>query len=408
MITSVFAREILDSRGNPTVEVEISDGANTVSACVPSGASTGIHEALELRDGDKSRYGGKGVLTAVSNINDIIAPVICGMDPKEQKAIDNKMCALDGTENKSKLGANSILGVSLAAARLAAVSAGIPLWKHIENIYGGNKVLLPRPMMNIINGGEHADSGLAIQEFMVFPKFDNFQDNLRAGAEIFHALKKLLSAQGLATGVGDEGGFAPRISTVEEALDIICEAIEVAGYKKGEEIEIALDAAASEFYEDGKYLVDGKNFSSEELCDFYGELLDKYPITSIEDSHSEDDFDGFALMQSRFGDRLQLVGDDLLVTNEKRLKIGIEKELCNSILIKVNQIGSLTETFETMRLANENGFTTVISHRSGETEDSFIADLAVGTGAGQIKTGSLSRSERICKYNQLLRISEQL
>lgn len=407
-IKTIFAREILDSRGNPTVEVEMSDGQNTVMACVPSGASTGIHEALELRDGDKSRYGGKGVLKAVANVNDILAPEICGMDPAEQTKIDQKMLEIDGTENKSKLGANAILGISLAAARLAAVQKGIPLWKHIQNLFESDEVTLPRPMMNIINGGSHADSGLAVQEFMISPKFDKFADNLRAGAEIFHTLKKILSGRNLATGVGDEGGFAPQIPTVEGALDVICEAIEKAGYKKGEEVEIALDAAASEFYENGVYTVDGNKLSATELSDFYESLIAKYPIFSIEDSHSEDDFEGFADMQLRMGHKIQLVGDDLLVTNKKRLQMGIDKNLCNAILIKVNQIGSLTETFETMKLAKANNFGTVISHRSGETEDSFIADLAVGTNAGQLKTGSISRSERICKYNQLLRISEQL
>ncbi|MCK5461330.1 phosphopyruvate hydratase [Candidatus Gracilibacteria bacterium] len=407
-IKSIFAREILDSRGNPTVEVEMSDGENIVRACVPSGASTGIHEALEMRDGDKNRYGGKGVLKAIDNVNKILAPAITGMNPSEQTAIDKKMLGLDGTENKSKLGANAILGVSLAAVRLASVQKNIPLWKHIQNLFESKEAKLPRPMMNILNGGSHADSGLAIQEFMVFPKFDNFARNLQAGAEIFHTLKKILTERGLSTGVGDEGGFAPRIPTVAEALDTICEAIEKAGYKKGSEVNITLDAAASEFYKDGVYTVDGKTLSATELCDFYEELVAKYPIVSIEDSHAEDDFEGFADMQLRMGHKIQLVGDDLLVTNKKRLQLGIDQNLCNSILIKVNQIGSLTETFETMKLAMENNFKTVISHRSGETEDSFIADLAVGTNAGQIKTGSLSRSERICKYNQLLRISEQL
>lgn len=407
-IKTIFAREILDSRGNPTVEVEMSDGTNTVTACVPSGASTGIHEALELRDGDTSRYGGKGVLKAIANVNEILAPEICGMNPAEQKKLDQKMLDIDGTENKSKLGANAILGISLAAARLAAVQQNIPLWKHIQNIFGGEKASLPRLMMNIVNGGSHADSGLAIQEFMISPKFDDFPKRLRAGAEIFHTLKKILASRNLTTSVGDEGGFAPQIPTVEEALDIICEAIEAAGYKKGEEVEIALDAAASEFYENGVYTVDGNELSASELCDFYEKLVQKYPIFLIEDSHAEDDFEGWADMQLRMGHKIQLVGDDLLVTNKKRLQMAIDKNLCNSILIKVNQIGSLTETFETMKLAKANNFLTFVSHRSGETEDTFIADLVVGTDGGQIKTGSLSRSERICKYNQLLRISEQL
>ncbi len=406
-ITSVFAREILDSRGNPTVEVEMSDGERTVLAKVPSGASTGIHEALELRDEDKSRFAGKGVLKAVENVNKIIAPVVLGMDPADQKALDMKMLDLDGTKNKSTLGANAILGVSLAAARLASVQQGIPLWKHLNNLFGGN-TSLPRPMMNVLNGGSHSDAGLAIQEFMLFPIFDTFTDNLRAGVEIFHALKKILSSRGEAVGVGDEGGFAPHLATCDAAFSVIMEAIETAGYAG--KINIAIDAAASEFYnkETKEYTVDGKQISAEELVNFYGTLVDKYPIVSIEDSHDEDDFAGFALMQERFGEKLQLVGDDIFVTNPERLQMGIDQKLANSILIKVNQIGSLTETFDAMHLAKENGFSTVISHRSGETSDDFIADLAVGTDAGQIKTGSLSRSERIAKYNQLLRISEQL
>ncbi len=406
-ITSVFAREILDSRGNPTVEVEMSDGERTVLAKVPSGASTGIHEALELRDEDMTRFAGKGVLKAIANVNDILAPLVIGMDPIDQKALDMKMLELDGTKNKSKFGANAILGVSLAAARLASVQQGIPLWKQLNNLFGGT-ISLPRPMMNVLNGGSHSDAGLAIQEFMLFPTFDSFADNLRAGAETFHTLKKILSSRGEAIGVGDEGGFAPHLSTCDEAFSVIMEAIDKAGYSG--KINIAIDAAASEFYnkETKEYTVDGKQISAEELVDFYGELLEKYPIVLIEDSHDEDDFAGFALMQERFGDKLQLVGDDIFVTNPERLQMGIDQKLANSILIKVNQIGSLSETFDTMHLAKENGFKTVISHRSGETSDDFIADLAVGTDAGQIKTGSLSRSERICKYNQLLRISEQL
>ncbi len=408
-ITSIKAREILDSRGNPTVEVEMSDGTNTITACVPSGASTGIHEALELRDGDNSRYGGKGVLKAVANVNDTLAPQIIGMDPAEQEAIDRKMLEIDGTENKTNMGANAILGISLASARLAAVGQGIPLWKHIQHIFGVDRVSIPRPMMNIVNGGTHADSGLAIQEFMVFPNLGNFPDNLRAGVEIFHTLKGLLAEKKFSTAVGDEGGFAPRIPYVHEAFEIIIQAIEKAGYKPETEIEMASDPAASEFYKNGKYEIDGKELSTSEMTDYYVDLIKKYPLlTSLEDSHAEDDFEGFTQMQAQLGDRMQLVGDDLLVTNKKRLQMAIDDKLCNSILIKVNQIGSLTETFETMRLAKENGFTTVISHRSGETEDSFIADLAVGTNAGQIKTGSLSRSERVCKYNQLLRIGEDL
>ncbi len=406
-ITKIHAREILDSRGNPTVEVEMSDDINTVRACVPSGASTGVHEALELRDGDKSRYGGKGVLKAVHNVNKVIAPEIQGMDPNDQRGIDEKMLRIDGTGNKSVLGANAILGVSMAACRLAAAQNVEPLYKHIQNLYGAKEISIPRPMMNIINGGVHADSGLAMQEFMVFPKFDYFAKNLRAGAEIFHALAKILKEKGLATSVGDEGGFAPQIPKVREALEVIVQAIEAAGYKPGEQIEIAMDPAASEFLKDGKYLVDGEEYSTESLTDLYGELLADFPITSIEDSHGEDDIDGFKLMTERFP-KLQVMGDDLFVTNKRRLEKGIRDNYCNSILIKVNQIGTLTETFETMQMAQENGYTTVVSHRSGETEDSFIADLAVGTNAGQIKTGSLSRSERICKYNQLTRIAEEI
>ncbi len=405
-ISSIFAREILDSRGNPTVEVEMSDGEHTVRAAVPSGASTGSHEALELRDGDKKRFGGKGVLKAIQNVNKILAPALSDkFSPEEQAKIDQAMRTLDGTENKSKLGANAILGVSLATARLAAAQKGVFLFQHIHDLFGG-KMSLPRPMMNILNGGAHADSGLAIQEFMVFPKLKSFAENLRAGAEIFHALKGILKNRGESIGVGDEGGFAPHLPQVRDALDVILEAIEKAGYSG--KVDLAIDAAASEFYDKGIYTIDGKKLSSSDLVGFYGELLKKYPIVSIEDSHAEDDFDGFAEMQKKFGGHVQLVGDDLLVTNPARLQMGIEKHLCNCILIKVNQIGTLTETFETMHLAKKNKWGTVVSHRSGETEDSFIADLAVGTDAGQLKTGSLSRSERICKYNQLLRIAEKM
>ena len=408
VITSVQAREILDSRGNPTVEVEISDGEQVARACVPSGASTGVHEALELRDGDKNRYMGKGVLKAIANIENDLAKVVIGMDPQDQAALDAAMLALDGTENKTNLGANAILGISLAAARLASIQKGVPLWQHLQTLFEGSEVSLPRPMMNIINGGSHADSGLAVQEFMVMPRFPKFEDNLRAGAEIFHTLKKLLSERGESIGVGDEGGFAPRLPKVRDAFEVIMEAISKAGYVPGEEVEIAIDAAASEFYTEGGYEIDGQVLSSEQLVDFYEALEKEFPIYSIEDSHSEDDFAGFQMMQKRLGDKIQLVGDDLLVTNKKRLQQGIDQALCNSILIKVNQIGTLSETFETMHLAKANNFTCVISHRSGETEDPFIADLAVGTNAGQIKTGSLCRSERMAKYNQLLRISEQL
>ncbi|MCF7812250.1 phosphopyruvate hydratase [Candidatus Gracilibacteria bacterium] len=404
-IQSVLAREILDSRGNPTVEVQLSDGNSFVRAAVPSGASTGIHEALELRDNDSHRYRGKGVLQAVENVKTILGPSIIGMDPNDQETLDAKLLEIDGTEKKEKYGANALLGISLAAARLAAKQQNIPLFRHLQNLFGG-KISLPRPMMNIINGGKHADSGLAIQEFMIFPRRGSFSENLRSGAEIFHALKKILTIRGESVGVGDEGGFAPRLQKCSDAFDVILEAVEKAGYTG--KIDIAIDAAASEFYQDGEYLIDGKKLSSEELVDFYADLLKKYPLVSIEDSHSEDDFEGFALMQERFGNTIQLVGDDLLVTNKKRLQIAIDKKLCNSILIKVNQIGTLSETFQTLKLAKKNNFGTVISHRSGETEDTFIADLSVGVDAGQIKTGSLCRSERVAKYNQLLRIGEQI
>jgi enolase len=420
LITDIRARQILDSRGNPTVEVEISDGTYTARAAVPSGASTGIHEALELRDGDKTVYMGKGVLKAVKNINEILAPAIIAKNfaPTDQMALDKFMIELDGTENKSKFGANAILGISLAACRLGALQHGEPLFKHINHLYAehtGEKVAmkLPRPMMNVINGGKHADSGLAIQEFMIFPKFESFSENLRAGAEVFHTLKKILKKMNMTTAVGDEGGFAPRLPKVKDALDVLVQAVEEAGYTG--KMEFAMDSAASEFFgtkdgakSDSHYLIDGNNVTSEELVKVYGELIENYPIVSIEDSHSEDDFAGFEAMQAAYGDKIQLVGDDLFVTNAKRLQMGIDEKMANSILIKVNQIGSLTETLETIALAKRNNFTTVISHRSGETSDTFIADLAVGTAAGQIKTGSLSRSDRVAKYNQLLRIEEQL
>lgn len=419
-ITRIHARQILDSRGNPTVEVEMSDGKFTARAAVPSGASTGIHEALELRDGDKNVYGGKGVLKAVDTINNVLAPEIIAKNfaPTDQRALDHFMIDLDGTDNKSNFGANAILGISLAACRLGAMQHGEPLFRHINHLYAehvGEKVTmtLPRPMMNVVNGGKHADSGLAIQEFMIFPKLETFSENLRAGAETFHTLKKILKKMGMTTAVGDEGGFAPRLPKVKDTLDVLVQAIEEAGYTG--KMEFAMDSAASEFFgtkdgakSDSHYFIDGKNLTSEELVTFYGDLLEQYPIVSIEDSHSEDDFAGFKAMQASYGNKVQLVGDDLFVTNKNRLQLGIDDKLGNSILIKVNQIGTLTETFETMALAKQNNFTTVISHRSGETSDTFIADLAVGTAAGQIKTGSLSRSDRVAKYNQLLRIEEQL
>jgi len=417
-IKSVFAREILDSRGNPTVEVEMSDGTHTVMAKVPSGASTGMHEANELRDGDTSRYLGKGVTKAVKNVNDVLAPKICGQfDAEDQQELDQFMLDLDSTPNKSNLGANAILGISLAAARLAAVAQGKHLFEYLNSLfatYHGSQVpmSLPRPMMNVINGGKHADSGLAIQEFMIFPKLDSFKENLRAGAETFHHLKKILKNKNMVTSVGDEGGFAPHLPSIMNVMETLTEAIEKAGYTG--KMEFAMDAAASEFFgtnnnaEEEKYLIDGNNITSEELTAFYGTIIEKYPIVSIEDSHAEDDFAGFIDMQAKHGDQIQLVGDDLFVTNKERLQRGIDEAQANSILIKVNQIGTLSETFETISLAKKNNFTTVISHRSGETSDDFIADLAVATDAGQIKTGSLSRSDRVAKYNQLLRIEEKL
>ncbi|HVO30867.1 MAG TPA: phosphopyruvate hydratase [bacterium] len=406
-IIDVRAREILDSRGNPTVEVEVTleDGTRG-RAAVPSGASTGAHEAVELRDGDKGRYEGKGVTRAVANVNDVIAREILGHDASEQAAIDARMIAADGTPNKAKLGANAILGVSLAVARAAAASHGEPLYRYVG---GSNARMLPAPMMNIVNGGVHADNGLAFQEFMVFPLgFDRFADALRAGVETFHNLKKILHDQGLSTAVGDEGGFAPRVSGTRQALDLIMEAIKKAGYAAGKEIFLALDPASSEFYKDGAYTVDGKKMKGKELVAFYGELTKGYPIVSIEDGLAEDDWDSWKAITDSLGAKTQLVGDDLFVTNVKRLQQGIDKGVANSILIKVNQIGTLTETLEAIELARANGYTAVMSHRSGETEDSIIADLAVATGVGMIKTGSASRSDRIAKYNQLLRIAEEL
>ena len=408
-IVEVKAREVLDSRGNPTIEAEVvlASGA-TGSAIVPSGASTGIYEALELRDGDKSRYMGKGVLKAVENVNDIIAKEILGLNVFDQALIDKVMIDLDGTENKDKLGANAILSVSMAVARAAADSLGIPLYKYLG---GPNAKVIPSPMMNIINGGQHADNSLDIQEFMIMPLgFSTFREALRAGSEIFHTLKKILKENGLATSVGDEGGFAPNLSSNEEGLQYIMKAIETAGYKPGEEVYIALDSAASEFYNSDtkKYSVDGKELSSEELADYYAGLIEKYPIVNLEDPFDQDDWEGYKNLTAKVGHKAQIVGDDLYVTNVKRLKKGIETKATNSILIKLNQIGSVTETLDTIELAMKNNMTTVISHRSGEAEDSFIADLAVAVNAGFIKTGSLSRTDRILKYNQLLRIEEQL
>ena len=405
-ILQVNAREILDSRGNPTVEAEVQTDSGLGRAAVPSGASTGEHEAIELRDDDKKRYLGKGVTKAVANINDQLGPALIGLSALDQPAIDQVLLEVDGTPNKSKLGANAILAVSMAVARAAADTVGLPLWRYLGGIQAR---VLPTPLMNIINGGMHADSGLEVQEFMVVPMgFDSFAEALRCGTEIFHSLKSLLKKEGMTTSVGDEGGFAPRLASNEEAIQRILVAIENAGYKPGEHVGIALDAAASEFYKDGKYTWDKKPHTAAELAEVYVKLAAKYPLVSIEDGFAEDDWDGWKLITEKLGSKVQLVGDDLFVTNKQRLARGIEKKIANSILIKLNQIGSLTETLDTIRLASTAGYTSIISHRSGETEDSFIADLAVATNAGQIKTGSLSRSDRIAKYNQLLRIAEEL
>ncbi|WP_371192522.1 phosphopyruvate hydratase [Glaciecola sp. SC05] len=412
-ISRVVGREILDSRGNPTVEADVYLECGAMGrAAAPSGASTGSREALELRDGDKARYLGKGVLKAVSAINDKIAAAIIGQDANAQATVDQIMIDLDGTENKENLGANAILAVSLALAKAQAISAGIPLYAHIANLNGtAGQYSMPVPMMNIINGGEHADNNVDIQEFMVQPVgAKSFKEALRMGAEIFHALKKVLSEKGLSTAVGDEGGFAPNLTSNAEALSVIVTAVENAGYKMNEDITLALDCAASEFYKDGKYVLGGENksFDSNGFSDYLADLTDKYPIASIEDGLDESDWDGWAYLTKILGDKAQLVGDDLFVTNTKILKRGIDNGVGNSILIKFNQIGSLTETLNAIKMAKDAGFTVVISHRSGETEDSTIADLAVGTAAGQIKTGSLCRSDRVAKYNQLLRIEEEL
>ncbi|OIJ21039.1 phosphopyruvate hydratase [Anaerobacillus alkalidiazotrophicus] len=408
IISDVYAREVLDSRGNPTVEVEVYlEGGAMGRALVPSGASTGEYEAVELRDGG-DRYMGKGVLKAVENVNEEIAPELVGYDALDQVGIDHLMIDLDGTPNKSKLGANAILGVSMAVARAAADALDIPLYVYLG---GFNAKTLPTPMMNIINGGEHADNNVDIQEFMIMPVgAEKFADALRMGAEIFHNLKSVLSAKGLNTAVGDEGGFAPNLGSNEEALQTIIEAIEKAGYKPGEEVLLAMDVAASEMYEDGKYNMKGEGVvkTSEEMVEYYSQLCAKYPIVSIEDGLDENDWDGFKKLTEALGDKVQLVGDDLFVTNTAKLSEGIEKGIGNSILIKVNQIGTLTETFDAIEMAKRAGYTAVISHRSGETEDSTIADIAVATNAGQIKTGAPSRTDRVAKYNQLLRIEDGL
>lgn len=409
-IEVIHGRQILDSRGNPTVEVDVQLSSGAIGrAAVPSGASTGAHEAVELRDGDKEYYMGKSVLKAVENVNDCIAPEVVGYDALYQKDIDAVMIELDGTENKGKLGANAILGVSLAVAKAQANELGMPLYRYIGGV---NACTLPVPMMNILNGGQHADNNADIQEFMVVPAgAKSFSEALRMGTEVFHSLKKILSDKKLNTAVGDEGGFAPNLKSNEEALELIVKAIELAGYKPGRDIFIALDPASTEFYENGKYVFtksSGESFTSEQMVELYASWVEKYPIVSIEDGLAEDDWDGWKLLTEKLGNKIQLVGDDLFVTNTKRLQEGIEKGVANSILIKVNQIGSLSETLEAIELARKNKYTAVVSHRSGETEDTTIADIVVATNAGQIKTGSASRTDRICKYNQLLRIEEEL
>jgi len=408
LITDVYARQVLDSRGNPTVEVEVHVESGAFGrAIVPSGASTGEYEAVELRDGGDA-WMGKGVTKAIENVNEVIAPEIVGYDALDQLGIDQLMIELDGTPNKSKLGANAILGVSIATARAAAEALGLPLYAYLG---GFSAKTLPTPMMNILNGGEHADNNVDIQEFMIMPVgAESFSQALQMGTEIFHNLKKVLSAKGYNTSVGDEGGFAPNLGSNEEALSTIIEAIEKAGYKPGEQVQLAMDVAASEIYEDGKYNLKGEGVvkTSEEMVDFYEELCNKYPIISIEDGLDENDWEGFKLLTERLGDKIQLVGDDLFVTNTEKLARGIKEGIGNSILIKVNQIGTLSETFEAIEMAKRAGYTNVISHRSGETEDTTIADIAVATNAGQIKTGAPSRTDRVAKYNQLLRIEDEL
>jgi enolase len=407
-ITAVLAREILDSRGNPTVEVEIQTANGQGRAAVPSGASTGEHEAIELRDGDKKRYLGKGVLKAVENVNKKLGPAIIGMDALDQAAIDKCLLDADGTPNKSKMGANAILGVSLANARAAADVLAMPLWRYLGGV---SARVLPTPLMNVVNGGVHADSGLEIQEFMIVPSgLPTFAEALRAGVEVFHSLKAELKKKGLTTAVGDEGGFAPRVGSNEEALALVTAAIEAAGYTPGKDVSLALDPAASEFFDKKSrtYTFDKKKISTDELIEIYANLAKKYPIVSIEDGLAEDDWEGWKKLTDKIGDKVQLVGDDLFVTNVTRLQRGIDTGTANAILVKLNQIGTLTETFDTIRLAQKNNYGVVISHRSGETEDTFIADLAVASNAGQIKTGSLCRSDRVAKYNQLLRIGFEL
>ena len=404
-IKDVIGREILDSRGNPTVEVDvILENGILGRAAVPSGASTGEREALELRDGG-DRFNGKGVLKAVENVNGPLRDLVIGMDAANQKELDYAMINLDGTDTKSKFGANAILGISMAAMKASALNEGKPLYRYV-----GDGIVMPKPMMNIINGGAHADNKLDFQEFMIIPQRDTIHDRVRVGAEVFHSLEKVLNEKGLATGVGDEGGFAPDLQSNTEGFELIMEAIRKAGYEPGKDVCLAIDVAASEFYKDGKYNLvgEGRSLTTDELIDFYDELVNKYPIISIEDPVDENDWDGFTKVTERLGDKIQLVGDDLFVTNKKCLQMGIDHHAGNAILLKVNQIGTITETLETIDLAREHGYATIISHRSGETEDTTIADLAVGLNLGQIKTGSMSRTDRICKYNQLMRIEEEL
>ena len=404
-IIDVRGREILDSRGNPTVEVDVVLENGIVGrAAVPSGASTGEREALELRDGG-DRFNGKGVLKAVENVNGPLRDLVIGMDAANQKELDYAMINLDGTETKSKFGSNAILGISMAAMKASALNEGKPLYEYV-----GDGIVMPKPMMNIINGGAHADNKLDFQEFMIIPQRDTIHERVRVGAEVFHTLKKVLNEKGLATGVGDEGGFAPDLQSNTEGFELIMEAIRKAGYEPGKDVCLAIDVAASEFYKDGKYNLvgEGRSLTTDELIDFYEELVNKYPIISIEDPVDENDWNGFTKITERLGNKIQLVGDDLFVTNKKCLQMGIDKHAGNAILLKVNQIGTITETLETIELAREHGYATIISHRSGETEDTTIADLAVGLNLGQIKTGSMSRTDRICKYNQLMRIEEEL
>ncbi|QYH19402.1 phosphopyruvate hydratase [Corynebacterium aquatimens] len=405
-IIHVYSREIMDSRGNPTVEAEVflDDGAHGIAA-VPSGASTGEHEAHELRDGDE-RYGGKGVRKAVENVNEAIADAVAGLEADDQRLVDNAMIELDGTDNKKNLGANAILGVSMANAKAAAESAGLPLYRYIG---GPNAHVLPVPMMNILNGGAHADSGVDVQEFMIAPiGADSFHEALRMGAEVYHTLKSVIKGKNLSTGLGDEGGFAPSVESTKAALDLIAEAIEKSGYKLGDDVALALDAASSEFYNDGVYNFEGGQHSAEEMAKVYADLVEQYPIVSIEDPLDENDWEGYTKLTADLGQKVQIVGDDFFVTNPQRLARGIEEKAANALLVKVNQIGTLTETFDAVELAHRNGYRTMMSHRSGETEDTTIADLAVALGCGQIKTGAPARSERVAKYNQLLRIEQEL